>query len=201
MQMRFCGGWAGRHSPIPHVSRCTGFSGESRGRRPNSFLGLSLNDRTILYSLQSYWIRQSQSDKTVFSLGRSPERRGDDPGSLSHRRFHLNRNLLDKNIRPSSARRDWEVKGGKRGSLSLSRLQVVALTGPPVNFGGKVNSSICVSGGGSVLLPRFGSGRRATGLLTILRRGVEERANCEQGNLLVTVVDLSVGRRRRWRHR
>ena len=79
-----------------------------------------MNDRTILYSLQSYWIRQSQSDKTVFSLGRSPERRGDDPGSLSHRRFHLNRNLLDKNIRPSSARRDWEVKGGKRGSLSLS---------------------------------------------------------------------------------
>ena len=26
----------------------------------------------LLYSLQSYWIRQFQSDKTVFALGRSP---------------------------------------------------------------------------------------------------------------------------------
>ena len=45
------------------------------GRRPNGFLGFfgqSLNDRTI-YSLWSYWIRQSQSDKTVFGLGRPPD--------------------------------------------------------------------------------------------------------------------------------
>ena len=37
------------------------------GRRPNGFLGLSLNDRTILF-LVINWIRQSQLDKTVFAL-------------------------------------------------------------------------------------------------------------------------------------
>ena len=78
-------------------------------------------------------------------------------GEESHRRFHLNRNLFDKNIRPT---RDGEVKAKEKLSLSLSLspsfLQVVALTGPPVNLGGKVNSSICVSQGGSVL--RFQAG-------------------------------------------
>ena len=37
-------------------------------RRPNGFLGLSLNERTI----QSLVVLHSQSDKTVFALGRSP---------------------------------------------------------------------------------------------------------------------------------
>ena len=37
------------------------------GRRPNDFLGLSIH----FYS--SYWMRQSQSDKTVFALGRSAD--------------------------------------------------------------------------------------------------------------------------------
>ena len=69
--------------------------------------------------------------------------------SSSHRRFHLNRNLFDKNIRRPE-RLDREVKRKESEALSL---QVVALTGPPVNLRGKVNSSICVSQGGSVLLP------------------------------------------------
>ena len=42
------------------------------GRRPNGFLGLFLNDGTILFLVFSYWIRQSQSDKTVFALRHSP---------------------------------------------------------------------------------------------------------------------------------
>ena len=33
--------------------------------------GPTTNEAKLLYHL-SYWIRQSQSDKTVFSLGRSP---------------------------------------------------------------------------------------------------------------------------------
>ena len=41
------------------------------GRRPNGLLGLSLNDRTFLI-LAILLKRQSQSDKTVFALRRSP---------------------------------------------------------------------------------------------------------------------------------
>ena len=41
------------------------------GRRPNDFLRLSSKDRTILV-LVNYWIRQSQSDKTVLALGCLP---------------------------------------------------------------------------------------------------------------------------------
>ena len=44
-----------------------------RCRRLNGFQGLSLNDRIILFcSYLSYWIGESQTDKTVFSLRRSP---------------------------------------------------------------------------------------------------------------------------------
>ena len=61
----------------------------------------------------------------------------------SHRRFHLNRNLFDKNIRPRPERcergtLEREVKGRKESEgRTVSRLQVVALTGPPVNLGEK----------------------------------------------------------------
>ena len=45
----------------------------SLGRRANGFLGVSLNDMTILF-LVFLWdnIGQSQLDKTIFALGRSP---------------------------------------------------------------------------------------------------------------------------------
>ena len=68
------------------------------GRRLNGFLGLSLNVRTI-FSKWSYWIRQSQSDKTVFALRRSPwgRERNDDSAwltttdcSSTPEFFHLN---------------------------------------------------------------------------------------------------------------
>ena len=47
------------------------FERQTEGRRPDGFLGLSANDRTILFLV----ILQSQSDKTVFALRRSPRRR------------------------------------------------------------------------------------------------------------------------------
>ena len=92
---------------------------------------------------------------TGFRARRSSARRLSPP--RSHRRFHLNRNLFDKNIRPTrDARWDIAREERKRGQICLSpssrRINRTAC-----KFGGKVNSSICVSQGRSVLLPHFGS--------------------------------------------
>ena len=72
---------------------------------------------------------------TGFQARRSSARRLSPP--RSHRRFHLNRNLFDKNIRPTEMR-DGILQGRKKSEgRTVSRLQVVALTGPPVNLGEK----------------------------------------------------------------
>ena len=50
---------------------------EREGRRPNGYLGLSLNDRTILFLLilLDKTVSVRQDCKTVFALGRSPRER------------------------------------------------------------------------------------------------------------------------------
>ena len=54
--------------PLPSLSPPFAFC----RRCPNGFLGLSLNYRTFPFLVMYYWLGQSQSDKTVFALGRSP---------------------------------------------------------------------------------------------------------------------------------
>ena len=86
-------------------------------------------------------------------------------GEESHRRFHLNRNLFDKNIRPT---RDGEVKAKAKLPLSLS----LSLSLSFLPSSRRINRTACKFGGKSQFIHlrqsrrkrASVSGRRATGI-------------------------------------